>query len=255
MERTIIHRQIQGGGTGQGFKPPPQLLGAENRRFHEIVRDLLMVSYANRSSDSQKDYPKQEVWVKALKSRIVEIQKRKKLQISFSQELSSPDSRNQQVKTTNNQLILSSVDRSLQVGNTQRNFMLVSATNEIKDMIVPVKFIPGLPKTINECVLLWRKGTKDDSFKPVRLFEKGSMRKKLVKNYSNSSWVKGGQKSAYHRIKDVISFVHEYAPLTCNIWEEGDDEVWKQTVETFSKENQKHLSSLSVLISHIRKNK
>lgn len=86
------------------------------------------------------------------------------------------------------------------------------------------KYIPGLPFSLTEVLNLWI--FESPLFKPVRLFLQTYRRRRLVPNYTHASWAYCSQKHAYLRFKDIVMYVHEYAPVACDVREEGNDQYW-----------------------------
>lgn len=287
MERTTIHRPIQGGGQGSGFQVPHQILRKEESLLPIIARDTLFVAEKNRPHQSSTNTDPSEVnrynsWINQLQNRLFYIDQRRK------------ESRYANTVRNNNNLyssedIVANLNKNATTTIQSGATALLHASNILSNSVSPppsnvngrsnsyinnnllhcpqllhaassettttVKFIPPLPKRISHLVKLWRYG--DGTFKPVRLFEKAEGRKDLVSNYTNSLWTKTGQKNAYLRIRKIMQFIHEFCPLTCYFWDEGRDKHWDRGLNNFYKEfghlKDKPLSTLLKEISRFSK--
>ena len=97
---------------------------------------------------------------------------------------------------------------------------------------VLVRFIPPLPKTIEEASKYWRFGCPVQNFKPVRLFQTAKKRKELISGYKNKMWSSTGQKNLYLRYRSLMELLADYA-LEINIFKEGRNCSWDRAIQHF----------------------
>jgi len=273
MERRGHIRPIQGGGTGTGFQTPRQITRVEPIRFTKMSRDMLSMAYRNISNATTEcddgageergdnSHNKMLVWTRELEERLFILRQRK---VTYQRTVGIGQGLGRSIDTppttcglpgtlglsNSAEVARNSGDVSEFVNTgdgTQANSIISTeqgthlrrdgsgAWNRAQHATL-VKFIPALPKTVEEVVKLWRKGSESDGYSPVRLFEKAEMRKALVRNYTNNLWAKGGQKSSFYRIKDIVVFVSEFGPVTIRIEEEGSEESWNSALRAFHSE-------------------
>lgn len=275
MEHNHTYKPIQGGGTGQGFRVPPQVMRYEGKFFIRIAREAICVADRNTPKDRGNQLEKHKVWTRHLQDRFFFLHQRKQERKSYRQ-ITTEDGEDTvpqlpfSIRTAEQQNYQSSgsgICTQSSMGAVK--FSLLHRTKEaigingtvaIEDMHpgeAHVRYIPGLPKTIEEVITLWRRGSTDGMYKPVRLFEKSSTRKDIISNYDPESWFKGGQKSAYFRFKEIVFFAHEMCPVVCNVWEEGLDEHWKSAIVQYNLEMKDCVKpvSMSALVLRIRREK
>lgn len=261
MEHTASHRAIQGGGSGSGLNVPPQITRDEPVLERKIVQDSINIANQHEALFENRDTPRMSIWMEHLKNRYFVLSQRRRsyqagLQIRSSQRTPTsthtPSSEDRlecpPISNTDGH-----VDTRLQQHITFNLPVLQENTVSTQSTLPHhVKYIPGLPRTLPELLKLWRFGS--DTFKPVRLFDKASKRRTLVSNYTNASWARGGQKHAYLRFRDIVLYVHEHAPIVCNVWEEGNDRHWDTAVDNFYAEVGSEFSTKtqSALLKYIR---
>lgn len=289
MERNTIHRSIQGGGTGSGFQLPRQILRHERVNFTEIARDIISMARTNSPSTTSTEVMKQDIWTAQLENRLFYLRQRRNemevhqvhqrivtsntsatlLQQPTESFLGTPiQPSTQNLGTLNNSGTLPhfhtgptmtenalALRPAIQRENKRSNSFSkreVRTSISTRHLRVQVKYIPGIPKTIDSVIEIWRNGTQDSNYKPVRFFETAAMRKSLVLGYTHTSWSKGGQKSAYYRFKDIVFYLHKFCNLSIDVFEEGTGDEWSEAVEWF-KDNSKIFESSMSMTSLLQK--
>ena len=67
------------------------------------------------------------------------------------------------------------------------------------------KFVPPLPKKVENAVQMWRLGTTATDGVPLYKLLDPNERKNIIEDFSNDLWVKSGQKRSFQRIKKIVS--------------------------------------------------
>lgn len=132
----------------------------------------------------------------------------------------------------------------------------ISKSKVAKFVDIQVKHIPGLQKTIEKNIELWRKGNTEACLVPLRCFLSVAGRKRLCPEYRDKTWASSGQKDSFRRHRDLAELVGSVPDGTfLNIREEGSDEEWKRAVEKYHEkwdENGKP-KALSTVVVEYRK--
>lgn len=235
MERKFTPR-VQGGGTGQGFQPPHGINRYEKPNFKGICQSIISCCELKAGGGESSEPALHSVYCDHLKRRLFLLHERSKIPTTSGSHTAS---------LTENCAVYNIED--IFIGN---------ATSQDRSA-VHVKYIPNLPSSLPEAVHLWRFGSLNGQYHPIRLFRSAEKRKEMISNYSHKLWSSGGQKSAYYRYKDLIEAMEEVAPVLwmMDIWEEGDDDKWNRIICEFQNSLPENLqnSSLSGIISYIRK--
>lgn len=247
MEHTRSHREIQGGGSGSGLIIPSQIRRHEPILERKIVQDSLRMAQECGNVVRNGEESRIGIWMGHLKDRFFTLSERRRIY-----DLNRVDKRFLNSHASINPRQIAETPMTGSEGSVSQLARIDVLSNEVTP-VFHVRYIPGISRSLPEILKLWRFGS--EQFKPVRMFEKASKRRMIVPNYTNASWVKGGQKSAYLRIRDICFFIHEFAPVACNVWEEGLDKHWNNAIENFHSETgSKFLEkSSSALLNFIRK--
>ena len=187
---------------------------------------------------------KMEVWKKELQQRLFLLHQRKKESSSVmprkNRTANLYPSREKNADEDRSELIEKAYTASASAETTQQDFDLLTQSLHKRQKIgaqkepsTVVKFIPGLPKTIEAVVELWRRGDENLDCQPLRKFTDSEMRKKLVPNYSHQMWTFSGQKSCFLRIKALVERVQEFGPVRMRLLEIGSDDDWEQALQGF----------------------
>ena len=94
--------------------------------------------------------------------------------------------------------------------------------------------IPGLPKTVLEAIGLWRKGSTQLFYRPVRFYALAKDRRRLIPNYSNTAWVQSNQKYKFLRFQKLARAVALCNLTIQDISIEVSDEEWEKARTIFS---------------------
>lgn len=271
------HRAIQGGGDGVGFDPPRQLSNYEKNNFMKISGMLIQYSKSTSIGCANDDVNIINSHRKDLEYRLYILKQRQDIPITSSgSTITSHNLHNPQrnelssITNTNSAPIryLASEQLPIDVQNSSnleqcanysvQSTRLAASTSACSPCLVisPIvsTFIPKLPKSIEECVHLWRFGDNSKSIMPIRLYSNVSSRKDLHKHLSNKKWVGSSQKSCYQRYRAVIKLLTEFAPLTLDMFEAGLDSQWSSAIVDFKEvfhENGKPFS----LTTSLKRNK
>ncbi len=93
------------------------------------------------------------------------------------------------------------------------------------------KAVPGIPKTAEELVQLWRQGNPEKNVSPLYKFVCVSGRKQIIRGYTNKTWNLSGQKRAFNRLKSLVQIVARDSALS--ITEVGSDFEWQEALRVF----------------------
>ena len=108
---------------------------------------------------------------------------------------------------------------------------IVPITSQPKRICVR-QAVPGLPKTIEEVVLLWRRGDAAKGYKAMHLLHSAkSRRRELGESFDNDWWVGAGQKCAFQRIKKLIALVAAEGGVP--IFKIGCEDGWLEGIRRF----------------------
>ncbi|PXF44435.1 hypothetical protein BWQ96_05805 [Gracilariopsis chorda] len=247
MERYGYIKPIQGGGDGIGFQTPRQVIELESTKGFEISRKILNQSCAS----SNKNDERMEVWKKELEHRLFLIHQRRlennRTDCSNLQQKRQSEERftvaDNQV--TNEMSSLSKIQQNALACNnrssTENEFQFrtssISSSGELKadqKLKAFVRFIPWMPKTAEEAIEIWRKGSSDRGYKAVRLFGNAANRRKFIVGYEDWMWSKTGQKNLFLRYRALIELISEFGLVTLRINEEETTERWKAAIDGFN---------------------
>ncbi|KAI0564023.1 hypothetical protein FGB62_31g113 [Gracilaria domingensis] len=261
MERKDPQRPHQGGGTGTGFRLPPQILHEEHKHINNIMQhvnelveqrrfqhNLEIMNASPRLVGAIAQSKQQFLSVhKAMMRRFFLLRQRRKKhfeQRSSGIELSStllltrkPDESGNGISKS--RILNASCQHDQQNTNDCFNcFQQAVAVKEKNVKLSAIKplcktFIPGLPKGIENAVKIWRFGDMRTRT-PLRLFDKVKSRRRIVQSYTESWWRISGQKAAYYKLKKLISLVAEEG-MKIKIFEVGEDHIWDAAVEKVHK--------------------
>ena len=84
MERTTIHRAIQGGGTGSGFQVPHQIIRKEESLLPIITRDAIRIAenneikYSSNNNSDPSEANRYKVWKQQLVNRLFYLSQKRK---------------------------------------------------------------------------------------------------------------------------------------------------------------------------------
>lgn len=259
MERTGDVRHIQGGGDGEGFKVPREVLRQESVRFQVISRQA--IEFSNLEStindDEGKTCPVETAWKRELCERLFVLKQRRSEQhadrpfrdaaISLNRHLHSSSNRNNDRYPSRVQGSEAQDDTDLNTqmqtinsnGNRSRS---IRARGPLPSGIPPrvpqfhnssyVRVVPSLPSSIEEVVLLWRFGSPETMNEPLYRFSSALIRKQIIPRYSNRMWQDSAQKYSFMRIKKLVAIV---AALTddLDIATEGNEESWSAAIDRY----------------------
>ncbi len=93
------------------------------------------------------------------------------------------------------------------------------------------KAVPGIPKTVEELVLLWRQGHPEKNVSPLYKFVCVSGRKQIIRGYTTKTWNLRGQNRAFNRLKSPFQIAARDSELS--ITEVGSDFEWKEALRVF----------------------
>ena len=92
--------------------------------------------------------------------------------------------------------------------------------------------VPGLPKAIEEVVLLWRRGDAAKGYKALHLLHSAtSRRRELGESFDNDWWVGAGQKCAFQRINKLLALVAAESGVP--IFKIGCEDGWLEGIRRF----------------------
>eukprot|EP00171_Calliarthron_tuberculosum_P023716 IDg23716t1 len=195
MERSKGARALQGGGSGEGLSVPSQIIIENQDSRKNIAEDMKF--HIERSEFHNKDNRDKELWMSALSNRIKFLNNERKL---------------------------------IQPGPADTPENLNSEKIITPDEKLPMtRYIPGVPKTVEDLIELWRVGRDSCHIRPVHLFDKAEDRKLIISGYKDYIWNKSGQKCAYLRFKRLIKGVLTVADgenLIENIFCAGEKQKW-----------------------------
>ncbi len=168
MERTGSVRAIQGGGTGAGFKVPRQVLRFERSQFMNIARPIVAIARSNFAHAKDNQDSLMLIWSKELCERIFLISQRKK---EVEQKICSCRSASAIFRYVEHAPNSGSSALDLEVQRGTNPPGAVEKEDQVDDghisrkkrrcpdgQFTIEKAVPGIPKTVEELVQLWRQG-------------------------------------------------------------------------------------------------
>lgn len=174
-------------GAGLGFHLPYQIQRLEPIVFQDIVQGSARATRNNTPFADDLDCSMHEIWIKHMINRFF---------LLYQQSASGNASSFSELRTTltkEDELRLNPTSQDAfkaqlreKVRTTSTPFPRRNGLSQGRTSTLIPAFITGLPKTTDEVVFLWRYGSRDAMFKPVRLFEDAENRKRLVVSYSPS---------------------------------------------------------------------
>ena len=260
MERTGSSRQVQGGGDGIGFRPPTQMMRTSPESILKISRESMV--RANLKLDEEKKVmeatgnvdemrkQKMKTWVDVLSSRYFMLRRRHELLRSSSErnmaagasgilghspstvEADAPF----QSSSTEGAVALPQPQSTFEAANTSIRRESIPVSTRVADLsqAVQKRWVPGIPKTIEKAVHLWRMGDSLSSQVALRKFSTAEKRKEVIglRVYSDKLWENTGNKRRFLRLKALINLVVEGSSIQ-SVEEEGRDAEWKDAILKF----------------------
>ena len=242
MERKGHVPAIQGGGSGAGFNAPSSLIYDEPRLHATLVRRIIQHSAAiERECKSERSRELMSIWNSSLARRLfmLKCMREKKAANSgsasntFTKEIrsSSIGGRNRKEGTPN----LIEKNGNNAESKTEGAFInyATDTGRSLKNVSV-VQIIPNMPKTIEKVAEIWRFGSEQSNYEPIRNFRLASFRKKHIDGYSDRGWKKG-QKQLLQRYRSLVSIVlgcHD-PPLRDDKGSDISDIEWERAILEF----------------------
>lgn len=218
MERRADARALQGGGSGEGFKPPAQLQNETMESRQSIAEDILKHArgavYKEHLFENAGNNDA-EIWERSLALR------------------------------------LETIGAAVPAMPAQRN---ASDSVAVPSSVPLRQEIPGLPKSIDVLIELWRNGDPREGFRPVHVYASVSTRRAIIRGYSNKAWVGSGQKRAFQRYQFLALEVAKCNTQIKDIFAPGSSTEWTTALLEFkSKWSMSHNSiPLSTLERRLR---
>ena len=96
--------------------------------------------------------------------------------------------------------------------------------------------IPGMPRTIEEAVSIWRFGCPMSNGIPLKHFTDVDFRKANIYGYTDKKW-RSGQRASLQRLKKLMMILSMSTdPHIPNIFDDdADEELWKSAIESFKR--------------------
>ena len=112
--------------------------------------------------------------------------------------------------------------------------------------------IPGLPKTVAQAIELWRRGSPELLYRPLRLYATAKERRNLIPRYSNTVWVRSSQKFKYLRFQKLAKAVAACNTSIKSVFDEGEDGLWNQALNTFCRRFEEY-TPLTTMLRSLKK--
>ena len=93
------------------------------------------------------------------------------------------------------------------------------------------KIVPGIRRSIESLVHIWRFGDSDFDLPPTRELRDVERRNGLISNYSDSSWRNNGHKDSLFRIMRIMKSLCDEIGMSLG---SDDDELWNRAIELLS---------------------
>lgn len=197
MERRADARALQGGGSGEGFKPPAQLQNETTESRQRIADDIMKHGrggvYKEHLFENTGNNDA-EIWEQSLALRLETI--------------------GAAVPTIPAQGVSSS-----SVG--------------IQSSVPPRQEIPGLPKSLDVLIELWRNGNQAEGCRPAHVYASVSTRRAIIRGYSNKTWVGSGQKRAFQMYQFLAAEVAKCNNQIKDIFAPGSSPEWSTALLEF----------------------
>lgn len=231
---------IQGGGCGDGFRTPRQLLDENEGTIQNITSAMFSaVECANPASFNNELNNDQEIWKRELFSRLCH----QHCLHASSVGTKKTTCVNPGLPLVSRPLCLSAKRFEAPENAPGRHSRLMKIIDEspagetpsTKIVLNATRVIPKLPKTIEELTSMWRLGCSSGLFKPLWTFEKVEERKRGIPGYTDSWWKSSGQKCAFLRFKRIVSKVVDCMPDTTavDLYSQESDQIWIHALQAF----------------------
>lgn len=207
MERNKAAKQIQGGGSGEGFKIPHQVSTTSQEQDEErvkVMRKEIGMALFHEDMFENSDNNDSEIWKGALDLHLSSVRRVKK-----SERTHSPVNQGASHDINSNQNASTEVQNYEQKAcSDEKTVSEIQNSDHVGLSNVPIRQeIPRLPRSSEDAVNLWVNGSTSRGFRPVRLYCNLTNRKLIIKNYSDRRWTSSGQKRAFYRFKRIVTSI------------------------------------------------